>query len=80
VPKEGIDEFHGRGVSPVEVVQQEDERLPTGEVFEQRPDCAMSAVTLLLKRYCVVGSDCPQGRKDVRELSSYVFVEPSQVF
>jgi hypothetical protein len=70
------EQLHGSRVSPLEVVEHEDERLGRREQFEQRANGAMSAVALVLERHAITAAH--EGRKrgkDVGELRTDVPVQ-----
>ena len=71
-------EIDGRGVRPVEVVEDEDQRLGGRQPFEQLADGPVGPVALVQDSRATAAAEVRQRREDLRELDAHVLVEVGQ--
>ena len=71
-------EVDGRGVGPVEVVEDEHQRLGGRQPFEQLADRPVGPVALVQGSGRPAAAEVRQRREDLRELDAHVFVEVRQ--
>ncbi len=76
--QQGAEQLDGRGVGPVEVVEDEDERLRAREELEQLPDGAVASIPLVLDPRAGSVAERRQRREHLSELTPDVVVEPAE--
>ena len=74
------DQLDGAGIGPVQVVEDQHERLARGEHLEQVAHRAVGAVALVLQRRPAAGAEPGEPGEDVRELHRASRVQPLEPF